>query len=161
MSSRWTLVFYIWLLLIGQSLMDSGDASGDWDDSDITDASKLGQRNKTTNLVRAVLHNITRNASDFHYIARDDHEVIHNLIREKKRKSRKLGAKFCWVSTIARYHLQFLNCINFSIYMKWIVQLFLKCSSQTSNIATGGNQVLGENLKQYILYFHFEYSFRK
>ncbi len=158
MSSRWTLVFYIWLLLIGQSLMDSGDASGDWDDSDITDASKLGQRNKTTNLA---LHNITRNASDFHYIARDDHEVIHNLIREKKRKSRKLGAKFCWVSRIARYHLLFLNCINFNIYMQWIVQPFLKCSSQTSDITTGGNQVLGENLKQYILYFHFEYSFRK
>ena len=77
--------------------MDSGYASGDWDDSDITDASNLVQRNKTI-LVRAVLNNITRNASDFHYIARDDHEVIHNLEREKKRKFRQRGAKYCWVS---------------------------------------------------------------
>ena len=77
--------------------MDSGYASGDWDDSDIGDASNLGQRNKTI-LVRAVLNNITRNASDFHYVARDDHEVIHNLERERKKTSRQRAAKSCWVS---------------------------------------------------------------
>lgn len=71
--------------------------SGDWDDSDIADTS--GQRNKT-NL--PAMGTITKNASDFHYIARDDHEVIHNLERELRRKSRKRGAKFCWVSCSLR-----------------------------------------------------------
>lgn len=77
--------------------MDSGDASGDSDDSDIAGWFKFRQRN-TTNIITTVLENITKNVSDFHYVARDDHEVIHNLEREIRRKSRKRGAKSCWVS---------------------------------------------------------------
>jgi hypothetical protein len=102
MASRWIFVFFIWLLLIAQSLMDSGDSSGDWDDSDTANASKLGQRNKTS-LVTAASQGVTKNASDFHYIARDDHEVIHNQEREMKRQSRRLGVKYCWVSSIVSF----------------------------------------------------------
>ncbi|CAB3978104.1 Hypothetical predicted protein [Paramuricea clavata] len=101
MSSRWIFVFFIWLLLVAQSLMDSGDASGDLDDSDIPNASKLGQRNKTSL--------VTKNASDFHYVARDDHEIIHNQEREMKRQSRRLRAKtkYCW-----RRCLRTLECFE-------------------------------------------------
>ena len=109
MSARWILLLFIWLLLIGESRMDSGDASGDSDDSDIADWLK---RNNT-NLITAALENITKNVSDFHYIARDDHEVIHNLKRELRRKYRKRGAKFCMVSN---------HCIQ--------IFILITCSSQ-------------------------------
>lgn len=95
MSTRWALLLFICSLLLGESRMDSGDdASGDSDDSDIADWLK---RNKTS-LITAALENIPKNDSDFHYMARDDHEVIHNLEREIRRKSRKRGPKSCMVS---------------------------------------------------------------
>ena len=93
--SKWTLVFFVWLILIGQSRMDSGDGSGEWDDSDIAD-----EKLKKQKLVRTVLSYITKNASDILYIARDDHEVIANFEREMKKKMRKRGGKSCCVSSV-------------------------------------------------------------
>ena len=104
MFSKWTFLLFILLLVLCKSRMLSDDGSGGWDDSDITDASKLVQRNKT-NLVMGLFDNITRNTSDFHYVARDDHEVIHNLQLEMRKKSRKRGTKHCWVSCITYFRL--------------------------------------------------------
>ena len=103
MSIKWCLLLFIVFHVLPResATQGSGDAAGIWsDDSDLNLTSNYNTH-KNSNLVNNLTaNNLTRNASDFHYIARDDHEVVHNVRRQMRRLSRKRGAKFCWVSTV-------------------------------------------------------------
>lgn len=102
MATTWYTVLiaisFTWFLLFGQCHLESGDStSGDLEDGDYD---QKGTAQKLQLIVSAPY--ITKNSSDFIYpdVARDDHEVIVNLRRLKKKKSRNITRKSCLVSVL-------------------------------------------------------------